>query len=131
VSRASFRVSGYPAPKGSRITGTRKNGSIYTRPASQRERPWVEAVALTARVYRPCKVLEPPYEIELEFSMPEGQRPKWGWPTKDGDLDKICRSTIDGLVQGGLLLDDRHVTKLTASKRFAAPDAIGVGISIA
>jgi Holliday junction resolvase RusA-like endonuclease len=72
--------------------------------------------------------LEPPYDIELEFTMPEGQRPKWGWPTVDGDLDKLVRAVLDGLTQGGMLVDDRHVTRLVTTKAFGSP---GVGIRIA
>jgi Holliday junction resolvase RusA-like endonuclease len=88
----------------------------------------VEAVAYAARVNRPAgKVLDPPYELELVFSMPEGQRPKYGWPTKDGDLDKLVRAVLDGLTQGGLIIDDRHVTRIVTEKRFGHP---GVAVRI-
>jgi crossover junction endodeoxyribonuclease RusA len=132
AARVSFRVPGTPAPKGSRIPGRRKDGSIFTRPASKGEKPWVEAVALIARGHRPAgnKPLAPPYVIELVFVMPRPQRPKYEWPTM-GDVDKLERSTLDGLVRGGLLLDDRHVTDLHSSKRFGDLSTIGVQITIA
>jgi Holliday junction resolvase RusA-like endonuclease len=132
AARASFRVPGTPAPKGSRIPGRRKDGSIFTRPASKREKPWGETVALIARGYRPPggKPLEPPYEIDLVFVMPRGDRNKYAWPAV-GDLDKLIRATLDGLTVGGLIVDDRHVTDLHSSKRFGDPSTIGVQIRIA
>lgn len=132
IFRAHFQVAGIPGPKGSRIVGVRKDGSHYTREASKRAAPWTEQVAWVARVQRPGgKPLEPPYLIELVFAMPRPEEPKYAWPSKDGDLDKLCRSTLDGLVRGGLILDDRHVCDLSIRKRFAVRGAEpGVGIAI-
>jgi Holliday junction resolvase RusA-like endonuclease len=132
AARVSFRVPGTPAPKGSRIPGRRKDGSIFTRPASKGEKPWVEAVALIARGHRlpGAKPLEPPYEVELVFVMPRPESPKYDWPTV-GDVDKLERAVLDGLTLGGLIRDDRHVTDLHSSKRFGDPSTIGVQITIA
>lgn len=122
--RVSISVAGHPAPKGSRVH-FRNGGS---REASKRAGPWVEQIAYAARANRPAgKTLEPPYEVELTFSMPKGKRPKYGWPTKDGDLDKLERAVLDGLTQGGLIVDDRHVVALTSRKAFGTP---GVQIAI-
>lgn len=119
--RVSLVVAGTPAPKGSRIPGRRKNGTIYTRPANPAEKSWTEAVAYSARANRlGGKALEPPYLVELVFSMPRPAKPTWEWPSKS-DVDKLARCAIDGLVDGGLLLDDRHVVKLSASKRYGTP----------
>jgi crossover junction endodeoxyribonuclease RusA len=41
---------------------------------------------------------------------------------KRNDLDKCCRSTLDGLVDGGLLVDDCLVVELSASKRYCRAD---------
>lgn len=126
-----LQVDGTPAPKGSRIPGRRKDGSIFTRPASKREAPWVEQVALVAKVNRPSgQVLEPPYDIDLRFTLPSPKKPKYSWPTKDGDLDKLVRAVLDGLVHGGLLVDDRHVASLSARKEFAAGGPGGVVVTV-
>ena len=132
VFRAHFQVAGLPAPKGSRIVGTRRDGSHYTRESSKAAGPWMEQVAWVARVQRPGgKPLEPPYEVELFFTMPRPAKPRYRWPSKDGDIDKLARTALDGLVRGGLLTDDRHVVDLIVHKRFAANDeAAGVGIAI-
>jgi crossover junction endodeoxyribonuclease RusA len=116
--RVSIDIAGHPAPKGSRT----HIGGGRTKESSERCGPWVEQVAYAARANRPGgRPLEPPYEIELSFCMPEGQRPKYGWPTKDGDLDKLVRAVLDGLVLGGLLVDDRHVTAISTRKSFGTP----------
>ena len=115
-------IAGHPAPKGSRTGGQRKDGSRYSRESSKRVGPWVEQVAYCARANRPAgKVLEAPYAIELEFRMPRPANPTYDWPTKDGDVDKLERAVLDGLVRGGLIVDDRHVIDLCSSKRFGPP----------
>jgi hypothetical protein len=53
------------------------------------------------------------------------------WPVV-GDVDKLARAVVDGLVQGGALADDRHVTALTVGKRFAEPgESPGVACTVA
>jgi Holliday junction resolvase RusA-like endonuclease len=121
--RASLLIHGHPAPKGSRAF----LGNGRSKESSERCKPWVETVAYAARASRPQgEALAPPYEVELLFSMPEGKRPKYSWPTKDGDLDKLVRACLDGLTQGGLIVDDRHVIGLSAAKKFGTP-----GVSVA
>jgi len=120
--RAHILIGGIPAPKGSRTPGRRKDGSTYTRPASAGEKSWVEAVAYSARVNRPTgRALEPPYELELTITLREPANPKYSWPTKDGDGDKLERAILDGLVKGGLLVDDRHVVACHWRKEFGTP----------
>lgn len=130
--RVAFRVDGIPAPKGSRVPGRRKNGTIYTRESSKKAGPWMEQIALLARVARPLgQALRPPYVITLTFTMPKPKKPKYPWPSKDGDLDKLCRACLDGLTQGGLIVDDRHVVALSLRKRFSENlSEVGVDVSI-
>lgn len=129
--RASLRIPGIPTPKGSRTPGARKDGSIYTRPAAAGEKAWTDAVAYCARANRPGgKTLEPPYVVELHFSLPEPAAPKYDWPTKDGDGDKLERATLDGLVKGGLLVDDRHIIDCRWTKQFVGAAAAGVAVVV-
>lgn len=111
-------IYGTPAPKGSRIPGLRKDGTVFTRPASKNEKAWVECVAREALSH---ELLEPPYMLVLTFHMARPKKPAHGWPTR-GDLDKLVRSTIDGLVNGNLILDDRHVVVISASKRWVTEE---------
>ncbi len=119
VAEVVFRVAGLPAPKGSRTTGRRRDGSVYSRPASGGEKPWTDAVALVARAHRPGgATLPPPYAVSLAFAMPRPGRAVHPYPTRS-DLDKLIRGVLDGLVRGDLIADDRHVTHLIAMKRWA------------
>ena len=122
----SFVVSGVPAPKGSRISGRRKDGSIFTRPASKGEHTWVEAVAKIAGTQ---PRLQPPYSVELHFSMPRPKKPSHEYPTR-GDLDKLVRAVLDGLTRGGVIVDDRHVTDLSAAKFWAEQGDEGVAVTV-
>jgi Holliday junction resolvase RusA-like endonuclease len=121
----AMTVYGVPAPKGSRTLGRRRDGSTFTRPASNREHAWVEAVArqatwLRSQPRRP--LLEPPYAVALEFYLARPAHPAHGHPTR-GDVDKLARAVLDGLVRGGLISDDRHVVELAARKAWAATPA--------
>lgn len=76
-------------------------------------------------------MLDPPYKIGLRFVMPMVDDPKWPWPSRDGDLDKLARAVLDGLTQGDLILDDRHVVQLDCSKEpVEAGKSTGVSIVI-
>lgn len=123
----TLTVLGTPKPKGSRTIGRRKDGSVFTRPASRGEQAWTHAVAQAASCGS-TGTLPPPYAVELTFRMPRPSRPAHPWPTR-GDLDKLVRSTLDGLVHGGLLEDDRHVAELSASKLWASSTG-GAGVVV-
>lgn len=125
-----FTVLGDPASKGSRIAGRRKNGSIYTRPASKKEAPWIEAVAYSARFYAKGVTLMPPYRVDLEFLFPRPAKPSHAHPSRI-DIDKAARAVLDGLVRGGVISDDRHVTELVARKVWAEwPEAAGCRVEV-
>jgi Holliday junction resolvase RusA-like endonuclease len=126
-------VYGVPAPKGSRTLARRADGSVFTRPAANGEHRWMHAVAEVAR-WRAAQDVGPlpdaPYAVRLDFAMPRPKRPAHDHPTR-GDIDKLARAVLDGLVQGGLLSDDRHVVVLEASKTWAAaPGGEGVMVTI-
>lgn len=116
----TITVYGRLAGKGSRTIGKAKNGRSYTRPASKYEKPWVTTVADQAlwRTMQPGDFPTAPYRVELTFYFAPPKKSAHKWPSKI-DLDKLCRATIDGLVAGKLLTDDRHVVALSAEKRYA------------
>lgn len=128
-------VEGRPAPKGSRIARTNKQGRVWTYPASRHERPWVDAVAEAARlVMRHREIEPPPYVIRLEFliQMPalKNRSRMRAWPAQK-DLDKLARAVVDGLVRGKAMEDDRHLIELHVSKRWATDvEAPGVRCTI-
>jgi crossover junction endodeoxyribonuclease RusA len=112
-----------PAPQGSK----RHVGGGRLIESSKRVKPWRLAVAHEARlvgqqVAGPCAV-----ELDLRFTRPRSHYKANGelrtsaprfCVVKRNDLDKCCRSTLDGLVDGGLLVDDCLVVELFAWKGY-------------
>jgi Holliday junction resolvase RusA-like endonuclease len=104
-------VPGKPGPKGS--TNRSMHGRTYN--ASAIGARWQATVA---EACAHCKPVEPPYGLFVRFVMALPARHKYGWPV-GSDLDKVMRATIDGLVDAGVISDDRHVTTMTATKKFS------------
>ncbi|MEK6273222.1 MAG: RusA family crossover junction endodeoxyribonuclease [Actinomycetota bacterium] len=131
MTSVTLTVRGTPAPKGSRTLGKRRDGSTFTRPASNAEHRWVEAVALEAMAARTrAGAIEPPYAVVLDFAMRRPARPAHDWPTR-ADLDKLIRAVLDGLTRGGLIEDDRHVVRVDAAKWWAGePGGEGVVVTV-
>lgn len=119
----TLHVEGIPAPQGSK---TRTKWGM--RESSHRVAPWraavkAEAISVGDRVGL-LDALEAPYAVNCAFYIQRPRRTAHTHPTAPsiGDIDKLVRSTLDALVQGGLLEDDRHVVQLTASKQWAGVD---------
>ena len=69
-----------------------------------------------------------PVRVTLEFRFTRPAKPRHNYPTKD--LDKLCRAVLDGMVTGGIIEDDKHVTHLRASKTWVTDQQPGVLIRI-
>lgn len=117
----SFFIGGVPAPKGSK-NGFIRGGKVVLVESSKKEKPWREAVARIAgeNIDEPK---EGPIRLVLEFIMPrtKAMGNKVAQPmTQKPDLDKLIRSTCDGLTGPGYV-DDSQVVSVLAVKRRAAP----------
>ena len=122
----SYWIDGEPAPQGSK-TGFIKNGRVVMVESSKKVKPWRAAVAeQTARhmSWETLNPMETPVEIALVFYLPKPKTVKRKWPAVKPDLDKLIRSTFDGLTTGGLYTDDALVIAVSASKQYAT-DRIG------
>ena len=128
-------VRGKPAPQGSKI-GFR-NG--YMKEASPFLMPWRNQIvsACIEQKINNGEIIEQPVEIYIDFLFhrPQGHygtgrnegnlkpsAPQYPTTRTTGDIDKLCRSTLDGLSipSGGILLrDDSLVVNLRAKKSFA------------
>ena len=131
-------VKGKPAPQGSKVS-TRYGGM---REASQYVMPWRNQIvsACIEQKINCGNIIETPVEmfIEFQFHRPQGHygtgrnegilkksAPQYPITRSTGDIDKLCRSTLDGLSipSGGILLrDDSLVVRLKATKSFATKD---------
>ncbi|MEV5129252.1 RusA family crossover junction endodeoxyribonuclease [Streptomyces sp. NPDC053705] len=149
--RLTIVVNGRPAPQGSKAyKGHRINAATGRRTAvlveqSKRVKPWralvtaaTQAAMTTAHIHqyggypmeRPSP-LDGPLEAEIVFtvlkpaSAPKRRRT---WPTTrhSGDVDKLIRSTFDGIADGGGVVDDSRIIRVTATKIFPGeyPDAL-------
>jgi Holliday junction resolvase RusA-like endonuclease len=122
----SFFIEGEPAPQGSK-TGFVKNGRVVMIEASTKVKPWRAAVAEKTAQHMSWETLNPmdsAVEIALVFYLPKPKTVKREWPSVKPDLDKLIRSTFDGLTTGGLYVDDALVVAVSASKQYAT-DKIG------
>ena len=139
--RLTIVVHGRPAPQGSKkYAGHRRNSasgriSAVLVEQSKRVKPWRALVtqatrlALTDSLIR--EALDGPLEAEVIFtvrkpaSAPKRRRT---WPTTrdSGDLDKLLRSTFDGIADGQAVADDSRIIRVTATKAFPGehPEAL-------
>ena len=128
-------VRGKPAPQGSKVSF--RNG--YMKEASQFLMPWRNQIvsACIEQKINNGKIIEDPVEIFIDFLFHRPQThygtgrnernlkpsaPQYPTTRTTGDIDKLCRSTLDGLSipSGGILLrDDSLVVNLRAKKSFA------------
>lgn len=138
--RLTVVVHGRPAPQGSKkYAGHRRNASSGRISAvlveqSKRVKPWralVTGAAIRAMSTYLSEPLDGPLEAEIIFtvrkpaSAPKRRRT---WPnTRDsGDLDKLLRSTFDGIADAHAVADDSRIITVTATKAFPGehPEAL-------
>jgi len=122
----SYWIEGEPAPQGSK-TGFIKSGRVVMVESSKKVKPWRAAVTeQTARFlsWNTLEAMKTPLEIALVFHLPKPKTVTRKWPAVKPDLDKLIRSTFDGLTTGGLYTDDALVIAVSASKQYAT-DRIG------
>lgn len=149
--RLTIVVHGRPAPQGSKkYAGHRRNAASGRMSAvlveqSKRVKPWRALVttattnAMTAAHIKQyggypmggTQPLDGPLEADIVFtvlkpaSAPKRRRT---WPTTrhSGDVDKLIRSTFDGIADGGGVVDDSRIIRVTATKTFPSehPDAL-------
>lgn len=115
----TFDVLGIPAPQGSK---TSMHGRVIeggSKSGRAKHKAWRTAVAETARDQWASDSIDAPCMVAITFRFP---RPK-SWPKKrpdlldtKPDLDKLVRSTLDGLTDSGMIRDDCLVTTLWATK---------------
>jgi len=117
----NFFIEGIPAPQGSK-TGRVVNGRVVMWESSAKVKPWRAAVTLItkqAMLKQEWETITDPIELCLSFYLPRPKSVKREFPSVKPDLDKLIRSTCDGLKTGGLYTDDALIIALTATKQYA------------
>jgi crossover junction endodeoxyribonuclease RusA len=131
-----LRVYGTPAPQGSK----RHVGGGRMIEASAKVKPWREAIVAQAiRDGVAGVALDGSLMLRVTFYL---QRPKSHsgargikasaplLPNKVPDLDKLLRSTCDGLTQAALIVDDARIVRIKARKVYADNEQPGALIYI-
>lgn len=137
VRSVVLEVPGTPAPQGSK----RHVGGGRMVESSKRVGPWRDAIvaaAIRANVYG--LRVDYPVSLTVSFNMvrptahygARGLRPSAPmFPATRPDLDKLLRSTLDGLVQASVLADDSVIVVVSAGKFYADDeDPPGAGIHL-
>jgi len=123
-------VDGIPAPQGSKSVFIR-GGRVVVAESSKKVKPWREAVRLTcikeANLDGYLKRFldkEIGFTISIHFYLPLPKIVPKGYPrhVRYPDLDKLIRSTLDGITQSGCIWeDDKQVVKIEAEKSYCVP----------
>jgi Holliday junction resolvase RusA-like endonuclease len=121
-------VEGIPAPQGSKsafiaggraviVEGTSKAGRL-------KHKNWRDDVRNAARESEgESETFTGPVYIEIQFLMPSIKSdPYRCLHSTAPDLDKLIRSTLDSLVNAGVIKDDSLVYSINAQKRYATED---------
>ncbi|MEU5043218.1 RusA family crossover junction endodeoxyribonuclease [Streptomyces griseorubiginosus] len=131
--RLTIVVHGRPAPQGSKkYAGHRRNAasgrvSAVLVEQSKRVKPWRALVTHAARLAitasHIAQPLDGPIEAEVLFTVRKpasAPKRRQTWPnTRDsGDLDKLLRSTFDGIADAQAVADDSRIIAVTARKVF-------------
>lgn len=137
----TITVHGRPAPQGSKkYAGHRRNSasgrvSAVLVEQSKRVKPWRALVTAATQAAmaaaRQAAPLDGPLEVEVVFtvlkpsSAPKRRR-TWPITRHSGDLDKLQRSTLDGIADAAAIADDSRIVRITAAKVFPGehPEAL-------
>lgn len=122
-----LNVIGVPSPQGSK-TAIRRGDKVAlieggSKVGRRKHKAWRQDVAAAAHTTGQHVDPDAPLYVRIRFLMPKPKsRPKYvRWCERKPDLDKLVRSTLDGLDAGGLLRGDSRVTELHVDKVYATP----------
>lgn len=119
----NFTVYGRPAAQGSkRAFVNKRTGKVALVEVSDKVRPWRQDVKQAAIEQTNGAILDGPVAVELHFFFmrPKSAKKSVVAPCNrgSGDIDKLCRSTLDALTEAGVWHDDAQVCDLRATKSF-------------
>jgi Holliday junction resolvase RusA-like endonuclease len=123
-----FRVDGVPVPQGSSRAFVVKGRAVVAPSNSNVLKPWRRRVREAAEAAMGGRAaLDGPLAVMLQFQVPRPATVTREWPTVAPDLDKLVRAVLDGLVEGGVIVDDSRVVRLITEEEYGAP---GVSVSV-
>jgi len=126
MTTTTLYVPGVPAPQGSKSGFVRNGRAVLVEGTSAagraKHKAWRTAVTLSAIEYRndnDLATIEGPVAISITFLMPRPKSApkKLRWAAKKPDIDKLLRSTFDGLTDAQVWRDDSQVVQLVDVKK--------------
>lgn len=128
----TITVFGVPAPQGSKRAFVRNGRAVLVESAGASHKAWRTAVAETCHgIWSGRDPLDVPLDVHIEFSMP---RPKSAmrkhFHDRRPDIDKLVRSTLDGMTDSGVISDDARIARLTAIKFYSQTSDAWTGARI-
>lgn len=120
--RIRLTVYGEPAPQGSK----RHVGGGQMIESSKKVAPWRQDVVAAARRLLDTSGGPPiagPVHVRIVFTLPAPKslpKRRASLPCRKPDLDKLVRSTFDGLKTGGVWVDDAQAVSVYAVKSYPA-----------
>lgn len=117
-----FRVSGSPAPQGSKTAYVRGGRAVLVE-ANKRLPEWRLAVTEAARqAMHLAEQVEPftqPIRLTVTFFIARPKKPKHDkYPGSKPDLDHYIRAVGDSLTRAGTIADDSLIVEIIAKKRW-------------
>jgi crossover junction endodeoxyribonuclease RusA len=133
-----LNVTGLPASQGSHIAVMRGGRARVIPVGAAKLEAWRGGVSGEAKRWMAAnKHVDSPWDrstplsVAIIFRLPEPKaRPKQLLHERRPDIDKLVRSTLDGLTRSGIIVDDSRVAILIAAKRWQATDTPGAEIVI-
>lgn len=132
MTAVTLRIYGIPMPQGSKTAFVRGGSAVLTDGRNAQARSahaaWRQAVATAARDHLAAnpdtRLIDTPCAVAVTFLLlkPSSSPKKRRYPDTRPDLDKLVRSVLDALADGGLLANDSRVVDLQATKRWAQED---------
>lgn len=124
-----IHVLGVPAPQGSKTAIARGGRAFVIEGGSTvgrvKHRAWRDAVTAATLEQVPHQLRfhqDDALEVEIDFVMPRPKsRPHDRLCKVKPDLDKLIRSTLDGLADGHVFKHDSRVSSLICSKQYEVP----------
>lgn len=106
-----------------------------TSKARREHKAWRDAVALFSKSARARQgrgdLVEGPLDVTLDFTFtpPKSQAKKKSWVDVKPDIDKLVRSTLDGMT-GILFKDDSQVCRLEVTKKYSLSEENGCAVRV-
>ena len=120
-------VPGKPTPQGSKKAFV-INGRAVLVDASGGNKAWRKLVTETLKAHKDYIRYSGAVNVSLTFYMEKAKSNRKEQMAQKPDIDKLCRSVLDGITDSELIEDDSRVVYLTARKLWA--DELGEGCMI-